>query len=68
MLNKEVCRKCYNVYYRKVITSIVLPAYFESGWKLDVIACPFGTTRIGNPPPKECPYWLEQLVTSQKRF
>jgi len=61
MLNKEICKKCFNERY----TIVGWNRYDEKRWENNRILCPCGADITLEYPPKECPYKLEQTVMNQ---
>lgn len=68
MLNKDICKKCINKQWNEDDEKI---------WKINIIFCAKSCTKlnllnassalsgyrsINEPPPKQCPYYLEHLL------
>ena len=61
MLNKEVCKNCWNRNQDKEI--IPWSEFCEQDWKRGLVYCHWkGYYLIGDNPPNECKYKLEHLV------
>jgi len=74
MLNKECCKKCWDIYAEPFDTEYKRNAlkwkrYDEKYWKEGMIDCPEKYIDFGKPfrsitdnPPSKCPYFLEHIL------
>jgi len=70
MLNKELCKKCWNSFFIKWTTDD------ERDWKEGTVCCPYKYTGKGEPlwisitdePPINCPFLLEQILNNQEKI
>jgi hypothetical protein len=68
MLNKKICLKCFDKHQRSPNhDELITLKGFNDWWRSEICLCATlnESWSIHGPPPKQCPYELEQLVSDQ---
>lgn len=68
MINKEICKKCWEEsIWHKMIKLAAWTDNNEYCWNIGYINCYMGGyISIDDNPPEKCPFYLEHIVISEK--